>query len=89
MLAAKPVYFPEEGTDLEQVAMEFHAQRHHPSYKVALAISLPLSRWTSPPTVPGPVVGAPYHNPCIDDRGVVLNDGVRSATSSTATLTPN
>ena len=29
---AKPVYFPEEGTDLEQAAMAFHAQRHHDTF---------------------------------------------------------
>jgi len=29
---AKPVYFPEIGTDLEQVAMQFHSVRNHDSY---------------------------------------------------------
>ena len=30
--AAKPVYYPEEGTDLEQVAMAFHAMRCHDTF---------------------------------------------------------
>ncbi len=56
--------------------MKFHAQRHHPSYKVRLddLTFTPLpADFTSNGS--GPVVGAPYHNPCIDDRGVVLING--------------
>ena len=29
---AKPIYLPEEGTDVEQAAMQFHAAAEHPSY---------------------------------------------------------
>jgi len=57
---AAATYFPEEGTDLEQVAMKFHAQRYHPSYKVAFdrtPVSAPFTTNGS-----GPVVGAPYNN---------------------------
>jgi len=32
--AVKPVFFPEEGTDLEQVAMAYHAERCHPTYRL-------------------------------------------------------
>ncbi|OGI45206.1 MAG: hypothetical protein A2V92_05240 [Candidatus Muproteobacteria bacterium RBG_16_65_31] len=70
---AKPVYYPEEGTDLEQVAMAFHAIRNHPSYKVAFnGVPEPASFVTNGGG--GPVVGAPYHNPCIDDEGTVLEN---------------
>jgi hypothetical protein len=31
--AVKPVFFPEEGTDLEQVAMAFHAERCHETWR--------------------------------------------------------
>ena len=31
---AKPVFFPEEGTDLEQVAMAHHAKRCHDTYRL-------------------------------------------------------
>ncbi|HZN99973.1 MAG TPA: hypothetical protein VFB93_02135, partial [Burkholderiales bacterium] len=36
VLKARPIFFPEEGTDLEKVAMRFHAVRNHPSFKVPL-----------------------------------------------------
>ncbi len=68
---AKPVYFPEEGTDLEQVAMAYHAVRNHPSYKVAFD-GTPVATNFVTNGGGGPVVGAPFHNPCIDDEGLVL-----------------
>jgi hypothetical protein len=77
MHKAKPVYFPEEGTDLEQVAMAFHGQREHPSCLpdgtcdgAANKVKF-LTNGSG-----GPVVGAPFHNPCIDDSGAVLRAGV-------------
>jgi manganese oxidase len=76
------VYYPEEGTDLEKVAMAFHAQRCVPTYKPdgtaaackADAVKGPIGGFI----VNGskPVVGAPYHNPCIDDAGTILKPGV-------------
>ncbi|MBE0606867.1 MAG: hypothetical protein IH610_11330, partial [Deltaproteobacteria bacterium] len=86
MNAAKPSYYPEEGTDLEQVAMKFHAQRHHPSYKVAFDFTPAPADFTLNGS--GPVVGAPYNNPCIDDRGVVMSDG-QAGSFFDGTLTPN
>ena len=67
---AKPIWFPEDGTDLEKAAMAFHAIRNHPSTAVNIAANV----------VPGPhffvtngsgrpVAGAPFHEPCIDDTG--------------------
>jgi hypothetical protein len=54
---------PEDGTAVEKAAMDFHAQRLHPSY--------------TPDGSPGnfvanglpPVLGAPYADPCVDDNG--------------------
>ncbi|WP_442107356.1 manganese-oxidizing multicopper oxidase MnxG [Pseudomonas sp. NUPR-001] len=63
---AKAVFLPEEGTDVEQAAMQFHSKLEHPSYAV-----LPGNQ-----TVPRnfrtngalPTAGAPYFEPCMDDR---------------------
>ncbi len=72
---AAPVWFPEDGTDLEKAAMAFHAVRNHAS----------TANLLNGQTVPGsfvtngsgrPVPGAPFHDPCIDDRGTVLGAGV-------------
>ena len=72
---AAPVYFPEEGTDLEQLAMAYHAVRSHPTTQVDLAGNATPATFTTNGSG-GPVVGAPYHNPCIDDTGRVLKPGV-------------
>ena len=65
---AAPVWFPEDGTDVERAAMAFHAVRAHPSTLVN----------RNGTTAPGsfvtngsgrPVPGAPFHEPCIDDLG--------------------
>jgi len=65
---ARAVFYPEEGTDVEQMAMSYHAIRNHSSYKVNMD--------GSPPSVADfvlngspPSVGAPYNEPCIDDDG--------------------
>lgn len=71
---AKPVYFPEEGTDLEQVAMAFHAQRTHATSKVDLAGNVSAASFVTNGAPPS--IGAPYHEPCIDDTGARLNAGV-------------
>jgi len=82
--SAMAVYYPEEGTDLERVAMAFHQlTKYHPTYLPdgTLAVG-------SDPHAPGvvlgfrtnggggPVVGAPFHNPCVDDWGNVLDNNV-------------
>jgi hypothetical protein len=65
--SARAVFFPEEGTDLEKVAMAYHAVRNHPSTAV----------FPDGTTAPGnfvlngapPMAGAPFNEPCIDDQG--------------------
>jgi len=88
ILKARPQFFPEQGTDVEQTAMRFHSVRNHPSFRVPL---------TGPRTAVaanfitngsgGPAVGAPYHEPCIDDVGVRLRTGVVGTFFSGETLT--
>ncbi|MCY1342262.1 hypothetical protein D9M68_271810 [compost metagenome] len=63
---ARPIYLPEEGTDVEQAAMAYHARLDHPSYAI-----LP-GRQTRPAAFrtngAPPVAGAPFYEPCMDDR---------------------
>jgi len=64
---SQAVYFPEEGTDIEQVAMAYHAVRNHPTYKVDMnGVVTPASFILNGNK---PAVGAPYHEPCMDDQG--------------------
>ena len=69
------VYYPEEGTDLEKVAMAFHAQRCVPTFKPdGTAANCTADTVRGPKggfilNGSKPVVGAPYHNPCMDDAG--------------------
>jgi hypothetical protein len=71
---AQPVYFPETGTDLEKVSMDYQSVRSRPSAALVLGGG----------TTPGsfvlsgapPVPGGPFNDPCIDDAGNVLNAGV-------------
>jgi hypothetical protein len=72
---AKAVFYPEEGTDLEQLAMAFHAVKFHDTF---LPDGSPATGNAGFRTNGGggPVVGAPFHNPCIDDTGAVLETGV-------------
>jgi hypothetical protein len=65
---AKAVWFPEAGTDVEKVAMAFHAIRRHPSVKQNLdGSTAPADFVTNGSGAPKP--GSPYHDPCIDDAG--------------------
>jgi hypothetical protein len=71
---AQPHYFPEEGTDYEQAAMAFHKRRAHASTAVRLdGTTVPADFITNGV---GPVVGAPFHEPCIDDEGRHLKAGI-------------
>ena len=69
---AKPVWFPEEGTDVEKSAMAFHAVRRHPSYALRLDGSVVQADFVTNGSG-RPVPGAPFHEPCIDDTGRVMN----------------
>lgn len=81
---AKPFFFPEEGTDIEQAAMWHHSKRCHntafPNGTVAPCID---GDGDGKPDKSGfvtngalPVPGAPYFEPCIDDRGKLMTAGV-------------
>ncbi|MCP9469889.1 MAG: hypothetical protein NNA31_07815 [Nitrospira sp.] len=70
---AKPEFFPEQGTDLEQLAMKYHAT-HHPTVRLTAAGTVAgpaLFRTNGAPPIPG----APFNEPCIDDRGKLLTTG--------------
>ncbi|MBI4293289.1 MAG: hypothetical protein HY661_17580 [Betaproteobacteria bacterium] len=67
---AKPVWFPEGGTDLEQVAMRFHAQREHPSAALLIGAGQVAANYIT--NGGPPQAGAPFFEPCIDDKGKTL-----------------
>ena len=60
---------PEQGTQLEQNAMAFHAQRFHTSVTPAGAPATFITNGLPP------VAGAPYADPCEDDDGNPVNHG--------------
>ena len=64
---AKPQYFPEEGTDLEQLVMKFNSQLIYPSH----ALNIDGSTTTAEFMTNGlkPVPSAPFYEPCRDDEG--------------------
>jgi len=71
---AQAVFYPEEGTDVEKLAMGFHAIRNHPSTAVnMLGIGIPKDFVLNGNL---PAIGAPYHEPCMDDNGVRLGTGI-------------
>lgn len=73
---AKPIWFAEDGTDLEKIAMAFHAVREHPSSAVDVNGTVHEDNVNFITNGGGkPVPGAPFHNPCIDDEGKVLKNG--------------
>ncbi len=85
LVKAKPFFFPEEGTDIEQAAMAFHALRcHDTSRPDGSAAICPESDGSGTDGFgPGfvlngalPVPGAPFNEPCIDDTGLLLDEGV-------------
>jgi len=77
---AKAVFFPEEGTDLEQVAMAFHGKNPPGSTASPVHIDTYLPDGTAAMGAAGFRVngapsqpGAPFFEPCIDDTGAVMN----------------
>jgi hypothetical protein len=86
ILRARPVWYAEEGTDIEQLAMAFHAVRNHPSFAVNVDGTTVAGNFVTNGGG-GPVIGAPYHEPCIDDNGQRLNAGVIGQFFSGETLT--
>jgi manganese oxidase len=82
VLKAKPIWYPEDGTDVEKAAMAFHAVRNHSTTTVNLdGTTAPAAFVTSGSGRPVP--GAPFHEPCIDDAGNVLGAGVTGKFFST------
>jgi hypothetical protein len=75
LAAAEPVYYPEGGTDVERAAMRFHWKGAHPT-SVANINGTAQTGATFRTNGVGPVIGAPYHEPCRDDNGVQLKTGV-------------
>jgi hypothetical protein len=73
---AKAVFFPEEGTDLEQLAMGFHSKKFHATYLPDGTFLAGIDNGFRTNGGGGPVVGAPFHNPCMDDEATVLKAGV-------------
>jgi hypothetical protein len=65
--AAEPVFFPEGGTDVERLAMAFHKVGKHPTTALKPDGS-EVANVSFITNGVGPVVGAPYHEPCRDDR---------------------
>jgi len=72
---ARPEFFPEQGTDVETTAMRYHAIRNHPSFAVDFNRAVTPKNFVTNGSG-GPSVGAPFHEPCIDDVGQRLNNGV-------------
>jgi hypothetical protein len=72
---AKAVFYPEEGTDLEKVAMAYHATRNHPTTALNLDDVPPTSGVDFVLNGLPPVPGAPYNDPCVSDTGEALEGG--------------
>ncbi|NMG75650.1 manganese-oxidizing multicopper oxidase MnxG [Aromatoleum diolicum] len=66
LTAAKPVYFPEEGTDVEQAAMAFHSKTSHASWSV-LPNGTSVTAANFRTNGAKPSVAAPFAEPCVDD----------------------
>ncbi len=80
---AKPIYYPEDGTDLEKVAMAFHEQRCHDTFLpdgMVANCDTPnddgkMSRGGFITNGQPAVAGAPFNEPCIDDEGDLFRTG--------------
>ena len=75
---APPVYFPEAGTDLEQVSMQYQARRVRPSAAVwpdGTVVGEGDPNFGFVMNGAPPVPGGPYNDPCVDDNGIPLTGG--------------
>jgi len=72
----KPYFYPEEGTEHEKHAMAYHSVREHDSPIAGQfetgTTTLKMGKFTLNGGLPVP--GAPYNEPCIDDRGQLMVD---------------
>lgn len=70
---AMPVYYDEQGTKLERMAMAYHAKRKHDTHMIDVAGNVFSSEFTVNGAAPTP--GAPFNEPCMDDDGKSLHKG--------------
>lgn len=70
---AKAVFLSEYGNEVERAAMAFHARGAHPSYRQLMNGTLQSASFYTNGALPAP--GAPFFEPCIDDRGETFNTG--------------
>ncbi|MDH5528037.1 MAG: hypothetical protein OEY97_12105 [Nitrospirota bacterium] len=77
MAVARPVFYPEGGTKAEKVAMAFHQQRCVDTFLPdgTPALCDPVNEDGFVLNGNAPVPGAPYAEPCIDDRRQILRRG--------------
>ncbi|HEX2253496.1 MAG TPA: copper oxidase [Thermoanaerobaculia bacterium] len=66
LLNAQPRWLPENGTEYERLAMDFHAVRNHPTCRPDGACGTAFVANGRPP-----VAGAPYADPCVEHDGSV------------------
>lgn len=71
--SAMPVYYSEEGTKLEQMAMAYHAKRKHDTHMIDKKGNVSPSKFIVNGAAPTP--GAPFNEPCMDDDGEPLHKG--------------
>lgn len=67
---ARPIWFPEQGNDVEQAAMSYHARKEHPSFKVMPNGAVQSASFRTNGALP--MAGAPFFEPCVDDQQKLL-----------------
>ncbi|MFN7055073.1 hypothetical protein [Hyphomonas sp.] len=70
---AKAVFMSEYGNDIERAAMAFHARGAHPSFRQLMNGTVQAAEFRTNGALPTP--GAPFFEPCMDDRGEVFLTG--------------
>jgi manganese oxidase len=82
---AKPVYFPEGGTEVERTAMWFHSQLNVPSFSVLPSGTVRAGNFVlnGQPPVPGAV----FSDGCRDDAGNAIASNGTNTWTGGATLT--
>ena len=70
---AMPIYYDEQGTKLEQMAMTYHAVRKHDTFMIDKEGNVSSSYFIT--NGADPIPGAPFNEPCMDDQGQRLGKG--------------
>jgi manganese oxidase len=76
---ANPVFYPEGGMDIERASMRFHKLGSHPTKAIKVApdgTPVAIESASFATNGVGPVVGAPFHEPCRDDTGAQMDGRV-------------